>query len=125
MPALIVALIDRKRAVNLNTGGGKTESAAGIIQGIMCTVMSHKLLIVCIVVVRTILFFACFFLFFQLHIYIVGGQTETAAGIIQGIMCTVLSYKLLIVCIVVVHNRTMCIANIQLVIVNVIFNTLR
>ena len=95
---------------HLNTGGGKTESAAGIIQGIMRTVMSHKLLVVCIVVVHnhTILFYACFFLFFQLHIYIVGGQTETSAGIIQGLMCTVLSYKLLIVCIIVVHNRTMC-----------------
>ena len=35
--------------------------------------------------------FACFFLFFQFHLYIVGGKTESAAGIIQGITCTVMS----------------------------------
>ena len=35
--------------------------------------------------------FACYFLFFQFHLYIGGGKTESAEGIIQRITCTVMS----------------------------------
>ena len=38
-----------------------------------------------------------FFWFFQFYLNTVGGQTESAEGIIQGILCTVMSHKFLIV----------------------------